>query len=557
MNKIHQLSPEIVARIAAGEVIERPAYAVKELVENSIDAHATYITIQIEDSGLKKITIIDDGEGMSREDITESFKPHTTSKLDPSDDLIGIQSFGFRGEALASIASISQLTIKSKTANESTGTLIEINSGKVEKISPVGTASGTTIIIENLFTSVPARKKFLRSPRTEFRHIIDIVSELAMASPHIRFFLSHNGKTIFDLPQNQKILERIHAIMGSTTTNHLLPFSFEDSYIKISGFLARPQLTTKTTTKQYIFVNKRVVSDKLVSLAVKESYGTLLDNTSNPIFILFFTLPFEMVDVNVHPRKEQVSFANNKLIFDAIQKAVLQTLMQHNVTYQSTALPSLIQKKITHSYLGAKLKETVLEKTILEPHALYLQLNNLYIITQIKNGILILDQHAAHERVMFQKFSKAYANEKGKKEILQLAKPQHLTLSFSEYETLTEYQKLFVAMGFTINLNDDSCEIISIPKIFSDWNITKIITEMLEELAERGSVKTVDSQSHKMLQYLACRGAIMSGDTLSQEQMKELVYELERTENNTTCPHGRPTKWIISHNQLDTLFERT
>jgi len=302
MNKIHPLPDDIIARIAAGEVIERPVYAVKELLENAIDAKASVITIHIEEAGLKKITVIDNGEGMSKADILESFRPHTTSKI-AGDTMHEIRTFGFRGEALSSIAAISDMTIASRLVTDTSGYAIELKQGNIEKSGPIGIPAGTIVTVNNLFYTVPARKKFVKSIRTEFRHIIDLINIYALSYPNVRFTLIHNKKTILDISSNQSILDRIKQSLGEKIYRNIIPIQYEDGYIKLSGYISKPQVYAYTPEKHYLFVNKRKISDKLISQAIKDAYGTLLETSAYPAAILFIDVPYELVDVNVHPRK--------------------------------------------------------------------------------------------------------------------------------------------------------------------------------------------------------------------------------------------------------------
>jgi DNA mismatch repair protein MutL len=554
MQKIFPLSSETIAKIAAGEVIERPAYAVKELVENAIDANASSITIHIVDSGLNKIVVIDDGEGMSSEDIRECFKLHTTSKLAEEEQLRAIRTMGFRGEALASIASISNMIIKSKTRDDVAGTQIELQNGAVKNISPIGMPIGTSITIDNLFSSVPARKKILKGRRTEFRYILDIVSHMALAHPEIRFVLTHNSKTIFDLPKAKENTDRLQKIIGLAIFEQLVPITYTGQYVDFTGYLAKPQVVTKTTNKQFIFVNQRKITDKLISQAVKEAYGNLLEATASPIYILFLTIPPEVVDVNVHPRKEQVRFLNKDSLFQIIKKAVSENLTKNNLTFLN--LDWKMRDGQTKSYAGQLLKQMVLSDAALlttrEKHAEIQQIHNLYLLTPTRQGLLIIDQHAAHERVLYQEFLKAFTKEKQKTEIFKLQKPAIITLSMTEQAALEEQKEELQKLGFTFKGDN----LVSVPKLFKDWDYQKLINEMLEDVLEEKSIADIGQQENKMLAYLACRSAVKAGDPLTKDQMKKLLDQLEKSENNATCPHGRPVRIAVSLPELHKMFKR-
>jgi DNA mismatch repair protein MutL len=280
MSRIKLLPDHIISKIAAGEVIERPAFVVKELIENSLDAHATSIKIEIEESGLKKIQVMDNGDGMNGEDLEEAVKIHTTSKI--SDELIGISSFGFRGEALASIGAVSVLTIKSRMKKSPSGTQIKVRFGKFESLMPIGLPPGTIVTAENIFAHVPARKKFLKSSKTEFRHIIDIVTRYALAFPSVRFELFHNGKSVIDLIETDDISRRVKFLFGDLIHTSLLPLSKKNSHVKLSGFVGHPQIATSKPTKQYLFVNGRSVTNKVINNAISESFFSILPRDQYP-----------------------------------------------------------------------------------------------------------------------------------------------------------------------------------------------------------------------------------------------------------------------------------
>lgn len=547
----------MIAKIAAGEVIERPAYAVKELVENSLDANPQTIRIEIENSGLKRIAVLDDGEGMNEEELLECFKPHTTSKIGSGDHLIGIKTFGFRGEALSSIAAISNLTIQSKTPNQTAGRELSIKAGIFQNSSPIGMPEGTRVIIEDLFYPVPARKKFLKSAQSEWRFILDTISNLALANLNVRFVLVHNRKAVFDLPQNQTFESRVSTLLGETLFSDMIPLDFEESYIKLNGFLGRPHLAASQQNKQYIFVNSRRVTDKLVSLAVKEAFGTLLPGQYFPVFLLSIKLPHEMVDVNIHPRKEQISFLPARQVFDAVQKGVLKTLLDNHLTY----IPGTAQISATALATGEVLKSGVDTWNVFgeefDDNTIILQQDNLYLITATGQGIRIYDQHACHERILFEQFMQEFKKQKklGKKSLLNNA--ISMELSPPDSELLIENLTLFKSAGFEIeDFSAGHFKISSVPEIFKDRDIPRLIGEMLGGFKSEFSKKNSDDLSDEIIKFLACKSAIKAGDKLNSEQAVRLIKKLEKTPNKATCPHGRPTNKLISNADLDRHFRR-
>ncbi len=564
MQKIIHLSDHVVAKIAAGEVIERPSYAVKELVENAIDAHASLIEVHLENAGLKKITIIDNGEGMSREDVSIAFLPHTTSKLTNEDHFLGIKTLGFRGEALSSIASISTLTIKSRLHNHPEGTVVTVRNGTLEAISPVGMPPGTIVSVDNLFLNVPVRKKFLKSDKTELRHIIDMMVHFALAYPSIHFIVTHNKKKIFDLSKKEEISERIKTLLGISFFEQLLPLQFDDGHVEITGYIGKPNIATRYNQKQYIFVNNRFVSDRMISLAAKEAFGTLLPSSYSPVFLLYFNVPAETVDVNIHPRKEYIAFINQKHIFDATKQAILQTLNEHNITFRLAAFREEYSAKLAeiNSTTGQILKQKVLmpEKSTqgnLIKHAPFIQIDNTYILTIGKNGILLIDQHAAHERILYEQFVEAFLQEKEKKLIYELPTLHTIDLSLSEKHLIEEYESVFNELGFTFeNFQGNSIILRTIPQVFKGRSLEKIIKDFLSDLSEKLEIKDIDSPTQRMLTFISCRSAVKSGDKLATKQMKEIVKSLEKIKNNHTCPHGRPIQIEITTLDLDKLFRR-
>jgi DNA mismatch repair protein MutL len=561
MQKIVKLPVDVIAKIAAGEVIERPAYAVKELIENAIDAHANSITITIEESGLRRIQVSDDGEGMSKEDVEIAFLPHTTSKINDEHELMSIKTLGFRGEALSSIAAISHMSIKSRTKNDPSGTIIEMKQGRVEHFGSVGTPPGTIVTVDELFSTFPARKKFLKTAKTEFRHITDVVLHFALSYPTIHFTLIHNKKTIFDLPAKNDERERLRLIFGDVL-EHLLPFSFTDSYLTLSGYIGKPQIASKNNQRQFLFVNKRAVSDKLISLAVKESFGTLLPSSTTPVFSLHLTLPYEVVDVNVHPRKEQVSFVNARMIFDLVKQAVSETLTNSNIVFHVDMFGDSLRKGETTSFSGKVLKDIVLpwnrtDIGNISSTAPLIQIHQTYVLAVTKEGLLLIDQHAAHERILFEQFVKEFEKAKKVKKVYTLAKPIRISLSLTEKQIIDEYKQVFEDIGFSLEYFGNNTFLIRhIPVIFKGRRIEKIIKDMLLDLSESIGIKKIDITSKKMLAFLSCRAAVKSGDVLSVKQMERIVSDLEKTENNETCPHGRPTQIAFSLDLIHKYFKR-
>lgn len=554
MNKIHKLSPELVAKIAAGEVIERPSFAVKELIENAIDARATEIKIYLEDAGLKKILIVDNGQGMSPDDVKESWKPHTTSKISDEYELHSIKSLGFRGEALSSLAAVSTLTVQSRTEDSPTGFIVTIHDGKLQNSSPVGMPMGTSIIVEHLFSSLPGRKKFLKSSQIELRQSIDVVNHFALAYPEIRFVLTHGKKTLIDYPQTATSTDRIENVITSDISSLFISMKKNNSYVGVHGYVAKPQLNATTQHKQYLFINSRIVTDKRIAAAVKEAYGTMLESTTYPLFILFVTLPYEMVDVNVHPRKEHVQFVDNQFVYQTIKQIIREILTEHNLTFENVSWKRT-GVGLSNSFAGKTLKETVLDKEsfIGDQKVTFLQFHKLYIIVSSKSDLFIVDQHAAHERILFEKLKTEFITQKENAASHKLMKSVALSLTAAQSILLTEYTQLLTNMGFKFS----ETAITHVPSLFHDRDPAALVIQCLDDLESDEKLRSIDKASEEMLAFLACRAAVKAGDELTEEQMKTILLDLEKTPHNATCPHGRPTRIRTSIDELNTMFKRT
>ncbi len=559
MPRIQTLPEHVISRIAAGEVIERPVYAVKELIENSLDAGADSITIQIERGGLKKIMITDDGEGMTKDDLFESFKPHTTSKLQ-DESLIGIKTLGFRGEALASIAAISDMVLQSRVPGSAAGVQVILKSGTVIKSGPVGMPVGTSISVQNLFHTVPARKKFLRSERTEFRHILDLVIKYALSYPTKRFLLLHNNRIIIDLPKNQDISQRLSTLLGDRIAQQLIPISASDDYLKLQGFIARPQVSVQSGDKQYLYINNRSVSDRGITRVVKEAFGNLLENTRFPVYVMSIEIPHEAVDVNVHPRKEQVSFVNNDMVYEVVKSSVSNSLASHNLTYLSS-LYSTTRVSATNTPAALMLREKTEKWNVKDSLKIIntdqiQQVDKTFLIAQTKNGVLMVDQHAAHERILYEQYLETYKELKLKQDKFKLHAPIDLDLSLSDKEVVEEYLDLFASNGFEIRKNGSSFILLSVHKLFMDQDYNQLIQELLGDIREMGKIKDLELFINTIISYLACRNAIKAGDVLTQDEARRLIEKLDNTNRNSNCPHGRPTAVEISLKDLYRLFKR-
>lgn len=503
MASIQKLNPDLINKIAAGEVVERPANVVKELIENSIDAEADRVLIDIKNGGFDLIAVQDNGMGMSQEDALLSVKTHTTSKLNSIEDLNTIQTLGFRGEALASISSVSQFSLETREKHALEGTKIIVTNGQTQ-VEPCGCAEGTKITIKNIFYNVPARRKFLKTPQTEYQHILDTITHFCLIYPGIEFKLSHNGKTALQVQKTSEWQQRIRQVLGTDISNELLDIEAKGT-IGITGFVGKPVVARNNRKSQYIFVNNRVVDDFKIATAIKKGFGTLIPRELHPVFVVNILIPYELVDVNIHPRKAEVRFKPEYELFQVLQANTKKILEQHNLTPQislnpqgvdlidsniqaskppleqkvysmpkSTSTPNLKQVSQSLEFSKQILDSTQAQESI-EGWTLLGQIHNAYIIVESQDGLIIIDQHAAAERVLYERFKHEPHDIKTQK----LLVPQNIELSIKESETLKASLEIIREIGFDIEEFGENAFIINgVPQDFANMDIQKTILHM-------------------------------------------------------------------------------
>ncbi|MCX7928773.1 MAG: DNA mismatch repair endonuclease MutL [Patescibacteria group bacterium] len=551
MPKIKILPESVVSRIAAGEVIERPSYVIKELIENSIDALSTQIDVEIEDSGLALIRVVDNGIGMSKEDLLLSIKPHATSKIHKLEDLTNIKTLGFRGEALTSIANVSNLSIESKREKDKFGhRLVKICEDI--NIEPIALKEGTKVDVRQLFDNVPTRKKFLSSKKTELKHIIDTFIDFVLGTQNIGFTLRSDSKLIYEILKKQTIEEKIENVFGQEILQNLLHINYKGSYLSIEGFLAHPQISFTTTNKIFTYLNNRRIYNSLINSAIKEGYENLLEHTMYPMAILKINIHTELVDVNIHPRKEDVRFRIPEQIYSETLKAILNTLSKNNLTFGNISW----KKSVVNSYAGAILKNELHENSTSESNEI-LQIKKIYLVKETQSGVAFFDQHAVHEAILFKKLKKSFLEKISPKNALELESPILLKLPKGEIEIFWDNKEIFNKIGYKIEEFGNNYPILThVPKILHDRNHLEIIREIIEKLIQSKQVSKIDSKSYKMLSYIACKSAIKAGQTLSSDERLNLINQLEEEDFLYTCPHGRPVKIEITLNQLNRFFKR-
>jgi DNA mismatch repair protein MutL len=584
MNKIHLLEPGTIEKIAAGEMVERPVSVVKELLENAIDAGATGISVELQNGGLESICVSDNGSGMNEEDAKISILRHATSKIQTIQDLSSLRTLGFRGEALASISTVSLFSLL--TAGEDKhATLIEIEGGILKNTSPAARPKGTTITIKALFYNIPARKKFLKSERSEMGKIAELVEEFAFCYPEIGFILWHDKKKLLDLPIAENKKNRLMAMWGNETVSQCLGVDGSADGISVTGFLGHPQISRNNSKGQYFFVNRRPITDRALAQTVRRAYGELIPSGRYPLFLLFMEIDPNRVDVNVHPTKREIRFADSTAVLNIIYSQVSKALRnsgfaladyqvksgkeevdflfpKENISLQESLFSaqeerSDVPREAFSFSPPAELNETQ-EEMGARPQPLssavtYFQLHNLYILTQIKNGLLLIDQHAAHERILYEKALAELTQSSTVSQ--QLLFPIMMELKTAEKEVLESMLPYFSKLGFDIKpFGGNTFAIEGIPPALAMNSAEQTLRDMLSYLLDANEL---ESKLHdRIAKSYACGAAIKAGQSLSQEEMNALMDALFLTQTPYTCPHGRPTLVRISIDDISKRFLR-
>jgi len=581
---IRVLPPQVAAKIAAGEVIERPASVAKELLENAIDAGADDIRVEIAKGGRQLIQVSDNGCGIPADEIELAFMRHATSKLQSADELYRIQTLGFRGEALASIAAVSRLTLSTRTAREPSGTVVRIEGGEVAQRSRQPRPMGTVVRVENLFFNTPARLRFLRTDPTEASHISRLVTSYALAYPDKRFTLEHNGRRQLHTIGSGDLLDVIAALDGLDVADQMIAVSgeSEESGIHVSGYVGGPSLHRRTRRGVVLFVNRRWIEDSTLTYAVREAYRTLIPQGRYPRGVLLINLPPEDVDVNIHPTKREVRFRHERQVFAVLQRAVRRALIdQHPVqAYSSSSIstPTWDRQKPawqvtdqdqlglnrvppgedprTGAPVGQPVAQLPNQPQLTSQRLPMLrvlgQIASSYIVAEGPGGLYLIDQHAAHERIRYEQVrAQAAQTNLATQELLQPLTvdlpPQHATLLEAHLEALR-------AFGFEIAPFGGTTFIIHrIPATLTGANLAQALGELLDEATEGGQAYDWNEGAQITV---SCHTAIRAGQTLSLAEMQEMVRQLEQCEMPHSCPHGRPTMLHMSRAQLELQFGR-
>ena len=590
---IKALSEDLQNKISAGEVVERPASVVKELIENSLDAGASEISIVIEKGGHNTIQVRDNGSGISSDDLPSAIKRFHTSKIETVSDLFSIDTLGFRGEALASIASISEMSIISSNG-DGTGSELPIVNGNPREVQPAANIGGTEITIRNLFYNTPARKKFLKTPRTELRKIVDVVRCYGLAFPDVEFKLLADNRDVFHV-HSESLEDRIDNLLDPTYSRNLLPLNITKGDYVFSGFIGNLNLVRSRPGEQYLFLNRRFIKDRLMNRAVYNAYESLIKRGEYPFFVINLLLPSDQVDVNVHPMKTEVRFKDEWRLFHLLKSevgnslgSVLDTIPGFDTSFQQSSSGSSIgdfslqRSKVSETIpvdpnqnaidfnhsdtlhpsksdiLRARDYVTKLAETRIDNQSTIAteniwQIHKKYIVSEVNSGLVIIDQHVAHERILYEDALKAFESTSMASQTLLF--PETLEFSPDDFDVLFDVLPYLEKIGFKIKKQDNlSVRIDAIPSEMSIGNERDVIREILDNfLKER---KEYSSFQEGLAAMFACKAAIKAGDSLMREEMQELVNRLFSTKHPYYCPHGRPIIVQMSLDELDGRFER-
>lgn len=576
MSRIRILPEVLSNKIAAGEVVERPASVVKELVENAIDADSTRVMVEIKRGGRTLIRVSDNGIGMDRDDALLSIERYATSKIHKEEDLFSIATLGFRGEALPSIASVSDMEIVTRSASSEAGTRIRVSGGKVREVAEVGAPKGTVISVNRLFYNTPARRKYLKTEQTEMGHISDTVTRMALALPGIHFKFLHNGRVVGNWSPTQDPFHRVIDVMGGELENRMYEVGYEGGNVRVHGFVVSPDIVRTTSRGLYLYVNGRFVRDRLLNHAVMEAYTGHLMKGKFPLVVLFVSIRHDEVDVNVHPTKSSVRFGAPRQVHDAVARAVSESLRKHDrptwgesPTVQPTRQP-ILYKLSSHrgavseprSEVGFLTESRVPEATsqlwdekAFSSLKVIGQLHNTYIVCESEDGLVLIDQHAAHERVVFESLKAAYKRSAITTQGLLV--PETLELSHREAGILEALLEDLRDMGIEIESFGGKTYLIkSVPALLAGRPVKPLVMEIVEKVADIGLSSDMGGGVDECLAIMACHGAIRANQRLGEAQIKALLEQMDEVEQASRCPHGRPTFIHQSLRQVEKDFKR-
>lgn len=589
-HKVHILPEKLCNKIAAGEVVERPASVVKELIENAIDAGADEILLDIEAGGRKLIRIRDNGMGMSREDAFLSLERHATSKIADDEDLFRLTTLGFRGEALPSIAAVSRFVLQTRDRMSDDGFRIRVAGGNVDHAEAVGTTVGTDVEVRNLFFNTPARRKFLRTEQTEVGHIGDVVTRQAMARPEIRFRLSHNGRVLIDAYSVSRLEERVAALLGRKAATGMRSMMVTDGDLALHGMIGEPNLSRASTAAIYSYINGRYVRDRVVQHAIMHGYRTLLPKGRYPVAVLFLDLPPELVDVNVHPSKHEVRFRDQRAVHDFIVSAIRNVLRGETdasptaTTFEPESITP--EKPYAHSPISVQESLPVYRSSLAQvtgysdddatgqatPFVLPVkevapsgsfssltvigQFHSSYLVCQDRDELVLIDQHAAHERIGFERLRQQFhAQGIARQELLF---PVVMEYDFKEAAQLAQNLDEFARFGFDVEpFGGNAFVLKAIPQLMDGAEAEQLVRDVAAELGALGESGLIEEALEHILMTMACHGSVRANQPLSTPQMVALLNDLDQVDFSGHCPHGRPVIQRITLGDIERMFKRT
>lgn len=600
MGIIHKLPEDLVSKIAAGEVIERPASIVKELLENAVDAGADTITIELKNGGIDFIRVRDNGSGMLPEDIGLAIQRHATSKLATENDLYNIATLGFRGEALYSIGVIAELEIVTRHKNADTGMVLSVRGGDIVSIAKTAHDTGTTITVSNLFFNTPARKKFLGSPQSEYRACLDVIDRFVFGYPNTGIRLMHNAKEVFTIQaaslEARAILRYDQGLKGK-----LYEVLFDNSIIKVQGYVSDPDYTLNSSRWMYLFVNGRYIIDKSLNFTITNAYSTSLQKGRYPFVVLNVSLPHHFLDVNINPTKTAVKFADKSMVYDAVGSAVHDAINKRALSYTvADAIPGTAAyreeiKEAAESYRArhqntttgmsgfgtsgshqtlfsartqgpgttlpreSDVQQTMLSKGEFSSLSIYAQFNATYIVASAPDSLVLIDQHAMHERILFEQLLRNSTAKQRKSQFLTA--PQEIFLNEHRMSMLAELHTALEAIGYGLTIGTNSITVNAIPAgtVFTPLSLMEVMDNSMNVDGSSHTELTADQKTdplYRIMADVACKSAVRAGDFLPAEKMKALFVQLDELNIPLNCPHGRPFVFIIPRTEIEKFFHR-
>ena len=585
MPAIHLLPDLLISQIAAGEVVDRPASALKELLENSLDSGAADVTVQLAEGGIRQIRVADNGAGIGKDDLPLALARHATSKITSLEDLERVASLGFRGEALASIAAVAHLSLLSRTSDSPHAWKLDASGGALSAPEPAAAAAGTTVEVRDLYFNTPARRKFLRSPGTEFAHSEETFRRVALSRPQVRFTLTHNGRPQSHLhPASTE--ERIHAVLGEAFREAAIPVQVETAGFRLRGLVARPTYSRGARDAQYFFVNGRYVRDKLLAHAVRQAYHDVLHHERHPAYVLFLDLDPALVDANVHPTKIEVRFRDSRgihqLVFHALEKALAGTIAgtlpapesgtagayprADATAFRQSGMDLSAAEPATFYATLFGASQATLEAPARAPsplpqdasHPLGFalgQLAGIYILAQNENGLVVVDMHAAHERIVYEQLKSALDDDRIPTQ--QLLIPATMAASALEVATVEENAQTLSRLGFDLAvIAPNAIAVRAVPMTLVQADAVELARDVLREVAQFGGSRALAERQNEMLSTMACHAAVRANRLLTLAEMNALLRDMEATERSGQCNHGRPTWFQVTIGELDKMFMR-